>query len=210
MKTILIYEDNEDLRESLIRLIATDHSFEVIGEYENCLHAGEHVQEFAPDMVLMDIDMPGITGIEGVRNIKAVNPDVSVLMLTVFDDNDRVFQAIEAGASGYLLKKTSPDRILEALHELAEGGAPMTASVARKVLESFQVKRKDIKNAYHLTSKEKEILQSLVEGNSYKMIASLHHITIHTVRNHIRSIYEKLHVNSATEAVSKAINKGLL
>ncbi len=210
MTSVLIYEDNKDLRRSLEMLLRTDKAFKLEGAFENCLNVQEHVKLYEPAIVLMDIDMPGINGIEGVKRIKKIAPQVSVIMFTVFDDNEKVFSAIEAGASGYLLKKTNPEKILEALHELKEGGAPMSASIAMKVLQTFQQKRKLSSDKYSLTDKEKEILQSLVEGNSYKVIAAEKNISVFTVRNHISNIYGKLHVASATEAVSKALNEGIV
>ena len=210
MISVLIYEDNKDLRRSLEMLLKTDKHFKLEGAFENCLNVVEQIQIYNPSIVLMDIDMPGISGIEGVKRIKKIAPQMSILMFTVFDDNERVFSAIEAGASGYLLKKTAPEKILEALHELTQGGAPMSSSIAMKVLQSFQQKRKSAGDQYQLTDKEKEILQSLVAGNSYKVIASQKSISVFTVRNHISNIYSKLHVASATEAVRKALNEGIV
>ena len=140
MTSVLIYEDNKDLRRSLEMLLRTDKAFKLEGAFENCLNVQEQVKLYEPAIVLMDIDMPGINGIEGVKRIKKIAPQVSIIMFTVFDDNEKVFSAIEAGASGYLLKKTNPEKILEALHELKDGGAPMSASIAMKVLQAFQQK----------------------------------------------------------------------
>jgi DNA-binding NarL/FixJ family response regulator len=157
----------------------------------------------------MDIDMPGMNGIDAVTKVRSTNKEIPILMLTVFDDNQHVFDAICAGASGYLLKKHISTKLFSAIEEVLEGGAPMSPSIARMVLSSMQTKF-TVENSYQLTPKEKEVLTSLSRGNSYKMIASQFEISLDTVRSHIRKIYEKLHVHSQTEAVSKAINEKLV
>ena len=162
-----------------------------------------------PDVLLMDIDMPGMSGIEAVKKVRAAGFEIPILMLTVFDDDDHVFKALCAGASGYLLKKHISSRLFDALDELLAGGAPMSPSIARMVIASMQTKAV-VQNPYSLTSREKEILTSLSKGNSYKLIAAELQISIDTVRTHIKSIYEKLHVHSQTEAVSRAINEKLV
>jgi len=161
--------------------------------------------------VLMDIDMPGCTGIEGLRRIKAIAPNINVVMLTVFEENDRVFDAVCAGADGYLLKKTPPARLLDAIGEVRAGGAPMTPAIARQVLRLFPKAPPRVveESPANLSAREQEILGLLVEGYSYKMIAADRGISIDTVRSHIKKIYEKLHVRSMTEAVSKALRQGL-
>lgn len=209
---VLIYEDNADLRASLSQLLACAPGLELAGALGNCTRAEADVAGLRPAVVLMDIDMPGCTGIEGLRRIKAVAPEVHVVMLTVFEDNERVFEAVCAGADGYLLKKTPPVRLLEAIGEVQAGGAPMTPAIARQVLRLFPrpVARQlpDETNGT-LSAREQEILRLLVEGYSYKMIAADRQISIDTVRSHIKKIYEKLHVRSMTEAVSKALRQGL-
>ncbi|HCY89396.1 MAG TPA: DNA-binding response regulator, partial [Chitinophagaceae bacterium] len=152
----------------------------------------------------MAIDMPGVNGIEGLKKIREVNTDVKILMLTVFDDNKNIFQAISHGANGYILKKTPPARLLEYIAEAQTGGAPMTASVATQVLKMFSSMNNEKGEDYNLSEREKHVLQLLVDGYSYKMIASEMFISIDTVRSHIKKIYEKLHVNSKSEAVAKA------
>jgi DNA-binding NarL/FixJ family response regulator len=157
----------------------------------------------------MDIDMPGMNGIEGVKQIRKHFPTVQILMLTVFDDDEKVFAAIKAGAGGYILKNAEPENLLHSISEVYNGGAPMTPAIARKVLQQFQTFLPEEKKDYHLSNREKEVLGLLVEGLSYKMIAGKLNITYDTVRAHMKKIYEKLHVASMTEAVAKAINQKL-
>ena len=153
----------------------------------------------------MDIGLPNISGIEGVRTIKANFPEVEVLMFTVFEDDEKIFDAIRSGASGYLLKKTPPEEIIEAVHELYNGGAPMSPSIARKVIQAFQAKPSNVTEEYQLTARESEILYSLVDGLSYKKMAEKYFVSISTIRTHICNIYHKLHVNSKSQAVAKAL-----
>lgn len=204
MIKILIYEDNPQLREGLTMLINGSDGFDVLASYPNCNNVVQEVQAFKPDVVLMDIDMPGVNGIEGLKRIREVDSDVKILMLTVFDDNKNIFQAISHGANGYILKKTPPARLLEYIAEAQTGGAPMTASVATQVLRMFSSMNNEKGEDYNLSEREKHVLQLLVDGYSYKMIASEMFISIDTVRSHIKKIYEKLHVNSKSEAVAKA------
>lgn len=204
MINILIYEDNPQLREGLTMLINGSDGFNVLAAYKNCENVVDEVEAFKPDVVLMDIDMPIVNGIEGLKKIRAVNSDVKVLMLTVFDDNKNVFQAISNGANGYVLKKTPPAKLLEYIAEAQTGGAPMTASIATQVLKMFSSMNNEKGEDYNLSDREKQVLQLLVDGFSYKMIAAEMFIAIDTVRSHIKKIYEKLHVNSKSEAVAKA------
>lgn len=204
MIKILIYEDNPQLREGLTMLINGSDGFDVLASYPNCNNVEQEVQAFKPDVVLMDIDMPGVNGIEGLKKIRETDTDVKILMLTVFDDNKNIFQAISHGANGYILKKTPPARLLEYIAEAQTGGAPMTASVATQVLKMFSSMNNEKGEDYNLSEREKHVLQLLVDGYSYKMIASEMFISIDTVRSHIKKIYEKLHVNSKSEAVAKA------
>lgn len=204
MIKVLLYEDNPQLREGLTMLISGSDGFEVLAAFKNCENVVDEVSAFNPDVVLMDIDMPGVNGIEGLKRIRAVNNDVKILMLTVFDDNQNVFAAISNGANGYILKKTPPARLLEYIAEAATGGAPMTASIATQVLKMFAGMNIKQGEDYNLSEREKQVLQLLVDGYSYKMIASEMFIAIDTVRSHIKKIYEKLHVNSKSEAVAKA------
>lgn len=210
MIKVLLYEDNPQLREGLTMLISGSDGFEVVAAFKNCENVVSEVMAFQPDVVLMDIDMPIVNGIEGLKRIRAVNHEVKILMLTVFDDNQNVFQAISNGANGYILKKTPPARLLEYISEAATGGAPMTASIATQVLRMFANMNTKQGEDYHLSDREKQVLQLLVDGYSYKMIASEMFIAIDTVRSHIKKIYEKLHVNSKSEAVAKAFKDKLV
>lgn len=205
--SMLVYEDNELLREGIISMLQLDPRFKITGAYNNVSAAEQQVAELNPDIILMDIDMPGRTGIEALKGIRASGATVPVIMLTVFDDTQHVFDAICAGASGYLLKKHLSVKLFEAIDEVMNGGAPMSPSIAYMVIASMQ---KLTVNHYNLTVREKEILTLLAKGNSYKLIASETNITIDTVRAHIKKIYEKLHVHSQTEAVSKALRERLV
>lgn len=210
MIKILIYEDNPQLREGLSMLINGTEGFEVLAAYKNCDHVVDEVEAWKPDVVLMDIDMPGIDGINGLKLIRNTNIDVKILMLTVFDDNKNVFESLKAGANGYILKKTPPAKLLEYIQEAASGGAPMTSSIAVQVLKMFSEIKSPAYTEYNLTEREKQVLQFLVDGYSYKMIAAEIFIAIDTVRSHIKNIYEKLHVNSKSEAVAKAFKDNIL
>ncbi|HRJ31021.1 MAG TPA: response regulator transcription factor [Cyclobacteriaceae bacterium] len=204
---ILIYEDNTTLRESLSSLVASHQTFNLVGAFNHVLNVISEITELKPDVILMDIDMPGMTGIQAVRKIRKQNREVAILMLTVFDDNTHVFEALQAGASGYLLKKHIAVKLFDAIQDVLQGGAPMSPSIARMVIQSMQ---QPIAKDYQLTAREKEILSALSQGNSYKLIAAQFEISIDTVRTHIKKIYEKLQVHSQTEAVSKAINEKLV
>jgi DNA-binding NarL/FixJ family response regulator len=210
MIKIVLYEDNPQLREGLTMLLNGSDGFEVIQAFKNCNNVVAEVEALEPDIVLMDIDMPGLNGIEGLRLLRQKNSDVKVLMLTVFDDNKNVFDAIRHGANGYLLKKTSPSKLLEYIQEAHTGGAPMSASIATQVLKMFSEVHRPSGEDYNLSDREKEVLQLLVNGYSYKMIAAEMFISIDTVRSHIKKIYEKLHVNSKSEAVAKAFKDKLV
>jgi DNA-binding NarL/FixJ family response regulator len=210
MIKIVLYEDNAPLREGLSMLLNGSEGFEVVAAFKNCNNVVAEVEALQPDVVLMDIDMPGTNGIDGLKLIRQKNADVKVLMLTVFDDNKNVFDAIRNGANGYLLKKTPPAKLLEYIQEAHSGGAPMSSSVATQVLKMFSEANTPSGDDYHLSEREKQVLQLLVNGYSYKMIASEMYISIDTVRSHIKKIYEKLHVNSKSEAVAKAFKDRLV
>lgn len=209
---LIIYEDNRELRESLAALFRLTEGIYLAGAFETCHNAEQEAAMLHPDVVLMDIDLPGLSGIDAVRHIKQKYPLIQIVMLTVFDDSTRVFDSICAGASGYLLKRTPPQKIIEAVFDAKAGGAPMTSTVARQVLEVFSKlnAEKTKKQDYNLTQRENETLSWLVKGYSYKMIAGEMGISIDTVRAHIKKIYEKLHVHSLGEAVAKAINQKLV
>lgn len=207
-KAVFIFEDNEQLRESLSSMLQLNDQYCVTGTCGNVLDIEDQLRKTTPDVILMDIDMPGMTGIEAVKKVRGAGFDAPILMLTVFDDNQNVFAAICSGASGYLLKKHISTRLFTALEEVLSGGAPMSPSIARMVITSMHVKQAHAE-MYSLTAREKEILQSLSQGNSYKLIAAEFAISIDTVRTHIKNIYEKLHVHSQTEAVAKALKEKL-
>ncbi len=208
---VAIYEDNDTLRESLSFLIKGSNLLTFAGAYPNCLNIVENCKTNRPDVILMDIDMPGISGIEGTRLVKEAFPSVNVMILTVYEDSDKIFDALRAGATGYMLKKSSAIQIIEAIAELAGGGSPMSSRIARKVLDFFSTPPCGEKeNEYTLTDRELDILKRLVAGDSYKMIADNCCISIGTVRCHINSMYRKLAVNSKAEAIIKAIKEKLV
>ena len=204
---VILYEDNPDMREGLSTLVAFTKNLELAGSFINCSECDMHVTALQPDVILMDIEMPETNGLEGIHKIRTIDTEVKILVLTVFEDNQNVFDAICSGANGYLLKKSSPQQIVEAIYNVLAGGAPMTPSIANKVLKLLADSNLSMqqKSDYGLTKREKEILQSLVNGNSYKMIAAEQDITIDTVKTHLKKIYQKLQVHSQTEAVAKAI-----
>src|SRR4028119_1956651 len=204
MIKVLVYEDNPQLREGLTMLINGSDGFEVLASFKNCNNVLSELREYNPDVILMDIDMPGTNGIAGLKQIRLVDNEVKILMLTVFDDNKNVFEAISNGANGYVLKKTPPARLLEYIQEANTGGAPMTSSIATQVLKMFSSLHGEKGEDYNLSDREKQVLSLLVNGYSYKMISAEMFIAIDTVRSHIKKIYEKLHVNSKSEAVAKA------
>lgn len=210
MIKVIIYEDNPQLREGLSMLINGTEGFEVLAAFKHCNNAAEEIEVYQPDVVLMDIDMPGANGIEGLKAIRLVDSRVKVLMLTVFDDNRSVFEALKNGANGYLLKKTPPSKLTEYIQEAHTGGAPMTSSIASQVLKMFSEIHSPANDDYNLSEREKQVLQLLVNGYSYKMIAADMYISIDTVRSHIKKIYEKLQVNSKSEAVAKAFKNKII
>ena len=207
---VLIFEDNMSLRNSLYQLVNGSEGFKCVGAFEDCSNLVKNVQDSKPDVVLMDIQMPGINGIEGVKILREKFPQVKIMMQTIFEDSDKIFQSIYAGASGYILKNTSPTRILDFIKETNDGGAPMSPSVAAKVLKMITQHDPPSVQEFNLSDREKEVLALLVKGMSYKLIAETCLISIDTVRAHIRSIYEKLHVHSKAEAVATAIKSRIV
>lgn len=206
---IVIFDDNEERLKSVEMLLNLSPDFECAGTFKNCNNLLDDITLSAPHLVLMDIDMPGMNGIEATRLIRKKFDVLPVIIQTIFEENDKIFDSLRAGANGYLLKKTTPEKFLESLREALDGGAPMTGSIASKVLLYFSAEQQS-RNEYHLTDREKFILGLLVKGYSYKMIANECKIAYNTVNNHIRNIYDKLYVNSATEAVSLAIKERLV
>lgn len=207
---ILAYDDSEALRASMEILISDEEDFDLLALMANAETVETDIKEMKPDVVLMDIDMPVVNGVEAVKKIRAIDERLPVIMLTVFDDNENIFKAICGGASGYILKRYATEEIPSAIRMVLAGGAPMTGSVARKVLQMVPQAGTAEQEKSNLSAKEITILQFLVNGYSYKMIASELKISIDTVRFHIKKIYDKLHVHSATEAVSKAIKDKLI
>ena len=206
---LVIYEDNARLRQSMELLLGEGSGFEVAGAFANCDNVVEEMTTLQPQLVIMDIDMPGVGGIAGVKSIKSAFPEIKVVMYTVFDDDNRIFDCICSGADGYLLKNTSPIKLIQSLNELMDGGAPMSPFVAQKVFQFFR-KSAQASDAFNLTEREKVILELLVKGNSYKMIAEKSAITIDTVKKHLQNIYHKLHVSCGTEAVAKALQHKII
>lgn len=195
---VFIYDDNESRRDSLKALLELTPEMAYLGAAADCSTVESDIEQHYPDVVLMDINMPNVDGIEGLRKIKQRFPQVKVLMQTVFDDSEKVFNSIRNGASGYILKKDSPQRILQAIHEVNEGGAVMNPGIAQKVLDFFQPK----KVANPLSDRETQVLTLLAEGLSYKMVADRLGLSFHTVSTHTKNIYEKLHVASLGEAIA--------
>jgi DNA-binding NarL/FixJ family response regulator len=211
MKTkVCIFDDNEKILESFSLMMKTSEKIELTGLFNNCESAYEKIKNCNAEVVIMDIEIPPIDGIEAVKNIRRHNKEIPIIMFTVFDDTGKIFDSICAGANGYLLKKTDPEKIIQSIEEVKEGGAPMSPSIARKVLEKFRSNEQPLDSIYELTQREKEILKLLTKGLSYKMIAAECNISFETVRTHIKNIYAKLHVASMTEAVAKAINERIV
>lgn len=208
--SLLIYDDNEALLQSLQSLLLHEPDFVVAGMMSNAETVEADLEAFRPDIVIMDIDMPLVNGVEAVRRIRKKDANVSILMLTVFDDNHSILEAICAGASGYLLKQNAATDLVAALRLLLAGGAPMTGSVARKVLHMLPAMAGRLSPAQMLTRREVEILEALVQGKSYKMMAAEMGISVDGVRFHIKKIYQKLQVHSASGAVAKALRDKLL
>ncbi|MBL7729088.1 MAG: response regulator transcription factor [Dinghuibacter sp.] len=206
---IAIFEDNKKFRESLEFVIVTSDHMELCGSFEDTNRLKQRIEALQPDVVLMDINLPGKNGIEAVKEIKEHFPHVQVCMQTVFEEDDKIFASLCAGASGYILKNTPPEKLIQAIHEVAGGGAFFTPSVAKRILNNFQ--QQPAKAEFiQLSDREKEILRALVDGLSYKMIADKLGLSFHTIHTHIKNIYEKLHVNSKGEAVAKALKNKLV
>ena len=205
MVNIAIIEDNPQYRTAISIIMQLNENFRLIHKLENCAEMIGRFEVEKPDVVLMDIDMPGMNGIQGVWEIKKYFPEIKLMMLTVFEDEEKIFGAIRAGANGYLLKKDSPQKILEAIDAVGRGESPMNGMIAAKVLDYFQqkqIKNKELDQS-GLTGREQEILQLLMQGNSYKEIASNIFISVETLNSHIKNIYRKLNVHSRSELAAK-------
>ena len=203
MIAISIVDDDPKLRESIARFVDGSPGFRCVSTYGSAAAAMEHLPADKPDVVLMDINMPGMSGIECVQRLKTAMPGVQVVMLTVYEDTEKIFQALSAGATGYLLKRLPPQKLLEAISEVHAGGSAMSSSIARKVVASFQQRPPPREAPVHLSPREQTVLDCLAKGLTYKQIADQLGISIETIRTHLRRIYEKLHVQSRTEAVAK-------
>lgn len=205
--TVTIVEDIDEVRLSLEKLVQSSDDFKLLNSCSSAELAQEKIIEEQPSIAIMDINLPGMSGIECIRRVKDECPNTQFMMYTIFEDDEKVFEALEAGASGYLLKKTSKEKILEALKELHEGGSPMSTQIARKVIRSFQRRNHLGKDSSLLTPKEHEVLDLLSKGFLYKEIGDNLHISLNTVKQHIHKIYQKLHVSNRTEAVNRLYGK---
>ena len=203
---ISIVEDLAEVREGIVELISSDRELLMVGSFEDAESALEKLPLLHADIVIMDINLPGMSGIDCIRNIKEKCPSTQFMMFTVYENDDKVLQALQAGATGYLLKRTEPVRILEGIKELHQGGSPMSSSIARKVLTIFLQEKKITKKDI-LSKRENEVLELLANGLLYKEIAERLFIGLGTVRQHIHNIYEKLHVSNRTEAVNKYLDR---
>jgi len=205
---VAIVEDIKDIRESLQTLINGVPGYYCVGTYATAEAAIEDIPGILPDVVLMDINLPGKNGVEAVKILKAYYPEINFLMCTVFEDTDNIFQALQAGAGGYILKNNSPSKLIEAIREIQEGGAPMSAAIAKKVINSFhKIPKGDNVKQKLLSDRELEVLQLLSQGMLYKEAASKLKISVETIRSHCRNIYEKLHVNTKIEAINIVFGK---
>jgi DNA-binding NarL/FixJ family response regulator len=203
MISVSIVDDEAALRDSIATFINSSPGFRCVSAYGSAAAALQGLPADRPDVVLMDINMAGLNGIECVRKLKALSPEIQILMFTVYENTDQIFKALAAGATGYLLKRLPPAKLLQAIQEVHEGGSPMSSSIARKVVASFQSAAPDAKHRPRLSPREEAVLDFLAKGLTYKQIADELQISIATVRTYLRRIYEKLHVQSRTEAVAK-------
>jgi DNA-binding NarL/FixJ family response regulator len=210
MINIVLFEDNRDYVESLTEVLREADDMNLLASFQNCKDAARKALPLKPDIILMDIEMPVVNGLMGLRGIRAENETVCILMFTVFDDNDNVFQAVCDGATGYLLKDTPADKLLQSIREAVQGGSPMTPSVARKVLHLFSQPYQFKRDFKELTAREQSVLTLLVRGMSYKMAAAELSVSEETIRSHVKNIFSKLHVNSKSEAVAKALQNKIV
>ncbi len=204
---IAMLEDNDGIRNTLVSLFNKHENLHCVADFDNPNEAVRALPPLKPDVVLVDIHMPGGSGIEAIRQLKPILPETQFIVFSVFEDNDNIFDALTAGATGYLVKSTPLDKIIEAIHEVYQGGSPMSSRIARKIVANFQTKKSEAKQLEILTAREQEILNYLSKGFRYKEIASSMFISIETVRTHIRNIYEKLQVSSRTDALNKVFGK---
>ena len=207
---VAIIEDNPDFRLGTSFILRTSKQCTVVGEYTQAEDLIEAFDEVNPEVILMDIGLPGMSGIEATAQIKREHPRVQIIILSVFEDDENVFHAICAGASGYVAKPVQPEKLLEAVEQAFDGGTPMSPHIARKVLDMFRQNVPPKKADYHLTDREQQVLELLVQGDDFKLIAEKLFLSNFTVRAHIRNIYDKLHVHSKSQAVSKALKERIL
>jgi len=210
MSALGIIDDNESLRRSIELLLSVNKQFQVVLSEGSCDGIIEKLEDTLPLILLMDIDMPGMNGIEGVKLVKHHFPSINITMFTVFEDDEKIFNSLMAGANGYILKKSTPARIIEALQELQDGGAPMSPGIAQRVVQMFRKVQEKPRDDFQLSKREMDILSSLVKGHTYKEVANELFISVETVRSHLKNIYEKMHVHSKTEAVAKVLKHRLL
>jgi DNA-binding NarL/FixJ family response regulator len=203
MIRVSIVDDEKELRESIATFVNSSPGFRCVSTYNSGEAALKHLPQERPDVVLMDIHMIGMSGIECVRRLKAILPELQIVMLTVYEDAEQIFKALSAGASGYMLKRLTPGKLLEAIQDVHEGGSPMSSSIARKVVASLQKAERPDEEKTHLSSREQMVLDCLAKGLTYNQTADQLGVSIDTVRTYIRRVYEKLHVQSRTEAVAK-------
>lgn len=208
---IVLFEDNDALRDALFQLINESEDLACVGAFSDAENVLENLRQTEAAIVVMDIDLPGMNGIDSTRIVKAHFPEMPVLMLTIFEDDTKIFNAICAGANGYLLKNSTPTQIIQSIREMVQGGAPMSPMVARKVLESYKVNNGAKRNiTYDLSQREREILELITRGMSYKMVSETCNISIDTVKFHAKNIYEKLQVHSKSEAIVLAIRNRIV
>jgi DNA-binding NarL/FixJ family response regulator len=210
MTTTGIVDDNDILRKSMQLLLENSGRFQVAFSLPDARNVLAETEAFMPRLLLMDIDMPGVNGIEAVKMLKRDFPSVEIVMFTVYEDDDKIFKSIMAGAGGYLLKKMPPAKLLEALDDFVQGGAPMTGSIATRVLQMFRKQTNQTAATFNLSPRELDILTGITDGKSHKVIAAERFLSIETIRSHVKNIYEKLHVHSKAEAVAKAFREKLI
>ena len=204
-KGLVFFEDNIELRKTLVNLLKNNEGYIVLGDYNDVSNVVSIIKEKLPDIVILDINMPGMSGMEAISLIKEAKPDVSIIMYTQFEEEEKLFRCLCAGADGYILKKTSPFKLVEAIDEVCDGGTPLSPTIAKKILFSFRDKQKTASVQYNLTNKESEIIQLLVKGFSVKLIAAEMNISYNTARTHLKNVYNKLHVNCGKEAIAKVL-----
>jgi len=209
-KSIVFFEDNIELRKALVNLLNNNEGYIVLGDYDDVSDVVRIISKKLPDIVILDINMPGMSGIEAIALIKEASPEVSIIMYTQFEDDDKLFKSLCAGADGYILKKTSPFKLIDAIDEVGNGGTPLSPLIAKKILASFRTKQKPVGLQFSLTNKESEILQLLVKGYSVMLIAAEMGISYNTSRTHLRNIYTKLHVNCGKEAIAKVLSAKII